>query len=100
MERQRFAGFPDVPSVREVLPGFEKPPSWLGFFGPAGLPGPIVFRLHADIIKSLGSAEVRSKLQEGGMAVIGNTPQEFADLIKGGFDVYGKAFKAADIKPE
>ena len=84
----------------ESLAGFEKPSSWFGYFGPAGLPVPVVARLHTEIVKALDSAEVRARLEEAGMAVIGNTPEQFAALIRRGFDVYGRAVKLAGVEPE
>ena len=44
-EVSRQASMPDVPTVSEVVPGFEKLPSWYAFFGPAGMAAPIVSRL-------------------------------------------------------
>ncbi|MFM9971414.1 MAG: Bug family tripartite tricarboxylate transporter substrate binding protein [Burkholderiales bacterium] len=100
LEGRRFAGLPDMPTVGESVPGFEKPSSWFGFFGPANLPAPIVTRLHGDIVKMLNAPEIRGKLEESGVAVIGNSPVEFATLIKRGYEVYGKAFALSGIKPE
>ena len=37
VEKTRYAGLPDVPTVGETIPGFEMS-SWLGFFAPAGTP--------------------------------------------------------------
>jgi hypothetical protein len=39
-------------------------------------------------------------MQEGALIVVANTPQQFADTIKKGFDTYGRAVKIAGIKPE
>ena len=100
MEGRRFSGLSDVPTIGETLKGFEKPSSWFGYFGPAGLPPPIVARLHGEIVKALGHPEVRARLEEVGMSVIGNTPEEFALLMKRGFDVYGRAVKLAGVEPE
>jgi hypothetical protein len=36
----RFSGAPEIPTVGETLPGYQKPPSWWAFFGPAKLPAP------------------------------------------------------------
>ena len=100
LESRRYAGLPDMPTVGETIPGFEKPASWFGFFGPANLPPPVVNRLHGEIVKMLALPDIRQKLDEAGLAVIGSTPAEFAALIKRGFEVYGKAFALSGIKPE
>jgi len=100
LEAKRFALLPDVPTVGETLPGFEKPASWFGFFGPAGLPQPIVFRVQADVVRGFNVPEVRNRLEEMGLVVIGSTPAEFAAILKKGYEIYGQAAKAAGIKPE
>ena len=100
LEAKRFALLPDVPTVGETLPGFEKPASWFGFFGPAVLPQPIVFRVHADVVRGFSVPEVRNRLEEMGLVVIGSTPAEFAAILQKGYEIYGRAAKAAGIKPE
>jgi tripartite-type tricarboxylate transporter receptor subunit TctC len=100
LENQRFSGLPDVPTVGESLPGFEKPASWFGFFGPAGMQPAVVHRLGTEMARMVTAPDILPKLEEGGYAAIGNSPQEFAALIKAGFDVYGRAVKAAGLKPE
>ena len=100
LEASRYAGLPDVPTVGETLPGFQKPASWFGFFGPAGLPPALVARVHAEIIKALNAPDVRARLGDGAMIVIGNTPEKFAAMLKNGIDVYGRLIKAAGIQPE
>jgi tripartite-type tricarboxylate transporter receptor subunit TctC len=100
LEAKRFARLPDVPTVRESLPAFEKPPSWFGFFGPAGLPAPIVSRLNTDIVRGFNAPELRERLEEMGLVTIGSSPAEFAEIIRKGYDIYGRAAKAAGVKPE
>ena len=100
LERSRHPRFADIPSVSETVPSFEKPASWFGFFGPAGLPRPILARLHDEIVKALNAPENKAKYDESAMFVIGNTPEQFAASIKRGYEVYGEAAKAAGVKPE
>jgi tripartite-type tricarboxylate transporter receptor subunit TctC len=100
LEPMRFAGRPDIPSMSEAVPAFRKPSSWFGVFGPAGLPAPTAARLNSEIVKALGAHEVKSKLDENGMAVIGGTPEDFRALIVDGIARYGAIIKAAGVKPE
>jgi tripartite-type tricarboxylate transporter receptor subunit TctC len=100
LERTRHPRYPDVPAVSETVPAFEKPASWFGFFGPGGLPQPVLARLNAEIVKALNAPEVRLKYEEAAMFVIGNTPEQFAASITRGYEVYGKAAKAAGVRPE
>ena len=100
LESERFSALPDVPSVRESLPNFERPDAWMGLFGPAGLPAAVLQRLNADLVFAVRTQEIRAKFMESGFTPLGNTPEEFAALIRRGFDTYGKAVKAAGLKAE
>jgi len=100
LEPMRFARRPDIPSMSEAVPAFRKPSSWFGVFGPAGLPAPMTARFNAEIIKTLAATDVKSKLDENGMAMIGGTPEDFRALIVDGIARYGAIIKAAGVKPE
>ena len=100
LEPQRFARQPDIPSMSELIKGFEKPSSWFGFLGPAGLDPALVQRLNADIDRILQSDDVKPKLEELGLSVMGGSAQSFAQLIKSGVDVYGELFRQSAIKPQ
>jgi tripartite-type tricarboxylate transporter receptor subunit TctC len=99
-EPTRYSGLPDIPTVAEGVPGFDKPSTWFGFFGPAGMPRPIVQRLNADIVKTVNSPDLRGKLDESGFSIVGSSPEEFAANMKKGFEVYGKIVKLVGLKPE
>jgi tripartite-type tricarboxylate transporter receptor subunit TctC len=86
--------------MSEVIPAFRKPSSWFGVFGPSGLPAPTAARLNSEIVKALNAPDVKSKLDENGMAVIGGTPDDFRVLIADGITRYGAIIAAAGIKPE
>ncbi len=100
MEGARNASHPDVATVAETLPGFQKLGGGLGFFGPAGLPRPIVQRLNAEISKAVFDPEVRAKLEGFGFRVTTSTPEEFAALMKTEFQTYANAVKVAGLRQE
>ena len=96
----RYSGLPDVPTVAEVIPGFERPTDWLGFIGPANLPRPIVQRLSGEVKAALAAPEVRRNLEEAAQRSMWTSPEEFVVLIQHGLEITGKAVKAAGIKPQ
>jgi tripartite-type tricarboxylate transporter receptor subunit TctC len=100
LEPTRYDRLPDVRSMSEIIPAFQKPSSWFGFLGPAGLPGDVVARLNAEIDKALVASDVRGTLADNGMAVIGGTPSAFGALMRDGIARYGAIIKAAGIEPE
>jgi tripartite-type tricarboxylate transporter receptor subunit TctC len=95
----RYAGLPDVPTVGETVPGFEMN-SWLGFFGPAGLPEPVTRRLSQELVRALRDPDTQSRLDAGGLIVVANTPAEFAAQVRKDFEQRGRLIRAANIKPE
>jgi tripartite-type tricarboxylate transporter receptor subunit TctC len=97
---RRYPVVGDIPTVSEQLPGYEAPPVWMGYFGPAGLPQPIVRRLHDEIVKTVTQSEVRAKAQDIGLAAATSTPEELADTVKRDIAVVAKLVKAAGIQPE
>lgn len=97
---QRVAQFPGVPTVSEQLPGYEPPPTWLSYFGPAGLPQPIVQRLYTEIMKIMNLPETHAKLHSSGFIVSTGNPQQVTQMIQRDIAFIGKAVKAAGIQPE
>jgi tripartite-type tricarboxylate transporter receptor subunit TctC len=100
LEPTRYSRLPNVRSMSEIVPAFQKPSSWFGFLGPAGLPREIATRLNAEIVKALNAPDVVAKLEGNGMAVIGGTPEQFGALMQDGIARYGAIIKAAGIQPE
>jgi tripartite-type tricarboxylate transporter receptor subunit TctC len=100
LEPNRFPPLPNIPSITETVPAFHKPSSWLGFFGPRGMPPAVTARLNAEMVKALNAPDLRPRLEAMGFAVIGDTPDQFAVLLKEGIAQYGKIIHAAGIKPE
>ncbi|MGZ3287804.1 MAG: Bug family tripartite tricarboxylate transporter substrate binding protein [Xanthobacteraceae bacterium] len=100
LEPTRYARLPQVRSMSEIVPAFQKPSSWFGFLGPAGLPREIVTRLNAEMAAALNSPDVRSKLEDNGMTVIGGSPEQFGALMQDGIARYGAIIKATGIQSE
>lgn len=100
LEPARFARRSDIPSLSEVVPAFKKPSSWFGLFGPAGLPAAIASRLNAEVVRGLNAPEIRAKLDDNGMAVLGGSPDDFRALIADGITRYGAIIKASGLQAE
>ena len=97
---KRYEDAPHIPAVNEALPGFNMPVAFFGFFGPPGLPRPIVMRLNAEVGRALESPEVRAKAKELYMSVIFTSPDQFAGMIRESIDAYGRIAHAARIQPQ
>src|SRR6266852_9454100 len=60
--RTRSTTFPELPTLGERFPGFEVT-AWIGIFTAAGVPAPVLSRLHDEINRLLASADVRDKVR-------------------------------------
>ena len=95
---KRSQALPDVPSVAESgFPGFEVS-LWLGFFGPRGLPEPVVKKLHGELTAIATSAEMKGQFERNGADPVTTTPAELAKLMKSELDKYTKVIKAAGVQ--
>jgi tripartite-type tricarboxylate transporter receptor subunit TctC len=100
VEAKRQPNIPEVPTLGESIPGYVMPASWLGFFGPAKLPEPVLRRLNTEIVKAVQSADVRVKLEPAGMPIVGTSAEEFARMVRDDIEIFRRIVTAAGIKPE
>lgn len=97
---RRSSAAPELPTIAESgYPGFEVT-TWIGLLAPARTPATIVGRLHLETVKALALPDVRAKLADLGMEGIGNSPDEFAAVIKSGIQKWAKVIKESGIKPD
>lgn len=68
---------------------------------PAGTPRPIGELLYRDVVKALRMPDVIERLAtQGDNELVGNTPEEFAQVIKNDLAKYAKLVRAAGIQPQ
>lgn len=89
---------PEVPSVTERVPGFETPPSWQGYWAPAGVPQAIMQRLQSEIVKSMNSPDTRAKILETGTEIVAPSSADMATMIRRQTELVARIAKAANIK--
>jgi tripartite-type tricarboxylate transporter receptor subunit TctC len=99
VEKTRYSGLPDVPTIGETVPGFEMS-SWVGLFAPTGTPKDIIAKLNAGATKVLTADGVKEKLATLGLVVVAGKPEEMAEVVKSAIAVRGELVKAAGIQPE
>jgi tripartite-type tricarboxylate transporter receptor subunit TctC len=73
---------PNVPTFKEI--GLEpvNRMAYYGIYGPKGLPGEVVEKVHGAMMKTLQDPAVRKRIEDTGSIVIANKPEEFAAQIK------------------
>jgi tripartite-type tricarboxylate transporter receptor subunit TctC len=95
---QRSAAVPELPTMVEAgFPNFNSN-AWFALMAPAGTPQPIIEKLHRETVRILALPEMRKRFDGLGMEVVGNTPAEFAALIKDETPFWAKVIKDAGIK--
>jgi tripartite-type tricarboxylate transporter receptor subunit TctC len=95
---KRSALAPDLPTMAESgYPGFEAVP-WFGLLAPSGTPQDVIDKVHDETVKVMALPDVRKKFDELGLESVGNTPAEFAAVIKKETPEWAKVIKDADIK--
>lgn len=91
--------FPDMPTIKETLPGFEVV-VWFGVLAPAGTPPEIVAKLNDAIVRSLATPGVKETLAKLGVEPKSSTPEEFGATIRTDIDKWAKVVKDANITLE
>ena len=94
---KRLDSLPDVPAIGEVVPGYVGD-AWHGIFVPAGTPLAIADELAADFAKVLAVPDVRNKLIDIGLEPVGNSPAEFAAIVRSDYEKWGQVIRKANIK--
>ena len=94
---KRSALLPELPTVREAgIPGYEVS-AWFGFFGPAGVPKPIVDRLNSELNAIMKLPDIRAKFAELGVETESGSAEEFSAFVRSEAGKWAAVIKAAGI---
>ena len=97
---QRSAQAPDVPTIAESgLPGFTAM-SWWGLMAPAGTPKSIVDRIAAEVSNATRDPEIVERLTPFGVDPVGNSPAEFAAMVRADIELWSRVVKLAGLQGE
>ena len=72
---------PDMPTVSEVLPGFESV-TWFGIYGPKNMPPDITAKVNQAINAALADSDVKERFARLGAEPAGGTAQAFETMVK------------------
>ena len=93
-----IAELPGVPPIAEL--DAKTLPFWYGLLAPAGTPPAVIERLHAETVKAIRDPQVEPKLRAGRIFVIGNTPGEFAAMMRADNAAWGRVIRETGVKGE
>jgi tripartite-type tricarboxylate transporter receptor subunit TctC len=97
---QRVPALPDIPTMSEIVPGFEAT-AWHGVFAKAGTPRPIVEKLNAEVRRMAADPGFQERvLAPNHFRSIAGSTAEFAELIKADSAKWKKFVAEAKISVE
>lgn len=92
------AQVPELPTIAASgLAGFDVS-TWFGIFGPAGLPQPVLERLHAEVSDALRQPDLRAQLANLGAEPASISPQAFAAFVKRELGKYEEVVRASGAR--
>ena len=96
---KRLPSNPELPAMSEALPGFEVV-GWYGVIGPAGMPAPLVAKLHEELVKILNQPDVKNRIESDGSEPVGSSPEEFQRFMRADMEKWSKLVKESGAKLE
>jgi tripartite-type tricarboxylate transporter receptor subunit TctC len=95
---KRSPAAPEVPTIAESGVKDYDYSSWIGLLAPAKTPAAVIARLNAEAVKAIHSPDMQAILAVEASEPVGNTPAEFAAIMKTEVARWMKVVKAAGIK--
>jgi tripartite-type tricarboxylate transporter receptor subunit TctC len=95
----RSESLPDIPTVADVLPGFEAS-AWVAIGAPRNTPAQIVDKLNTEINAALADPKIKARAAELGATVSPGSPDHSSNMIAEETEKWAKVVKFAGIKPE
>jgi tripartite-type tricarboxylate transporter receptor subunit TctC len=96
--KARTGTLPQVPTMAESGHPDIEGDSFVGFVVPAGTREDVIALLNREIVRSLGTPEMKERLTMLGNDVVASTPEEFGQRIRAELPTWAKVIKAANIK--
>jgi len=95
--RTRVVTAPDIPTFVELGYPDLVGENWLGFSGPAGVPAPVVTRLHAEMMQLAKEPDVVARMRSFGITHQPLTPAQFSAYVAKEFARWKPILQAAKI---
>ncbi len=97
---KRQPGWEQVPSLSELLPGFDMV-GWFAVVAPTGTPPAVIATMNRELNSLLADREVRERiLSVGPIAEPGGTPEQLGAFLQEEHQRWAQAAKEIDLLPE
>lgn len=97
---QRVAGWPDVPTFRELGHPDLVASTWFGLSGPAGMPPALVERLNAEVLAALATPEISARLVETAATPRRMSAAEYTAFIAAEVRRWAEVVRVGNIRAE
>ena len=95
---QRSPVLPEVPTIGEQgVQGYDFQ-IWHGVFAPRGTPDKVIRAVNREAVRALNAAEVKERFATLGFVIIGNSPEQFAGVVKSEVAKFRKVIKESGIE--
>jgi len=94
----RSPSLPEVPTMAEAGAANFVMHGWVGMFVPSGVPAPIAQKLHDEVAKALGQAEVRKLIAQGGVEPVDLSLAELKEFVRNAEAVFGEVVRSSNIR--
>lgn len=78
----RLPQLPDVPTFAELGYKNVEAAALVGVVAPAGIPSDVLNTLNKQLVAAINQPSVKQRLIDFGVEPVGNTPQQYADLLR------------------
>ncbi len=97
---KRSRALPDIPTVADSgFPGFEAG-SWMGYFGPKGLPAEVIQTLNQAVNEIIQQPALAAQLSREGADPAGGSPAQFAAFVQREFEKWRVVVKESGAAVE
>jgi len=90
---------PDLPTVADVLPGYEAS-AWYGLGAPKGTPAEFIDKVNTSMNAVLADPKSQARFADLGASLLPGSPAEFGKLVADETEKWGKVVKFAGVKPD
>ncbi len=99
-DKKRSAVLPEVPTMTEAGFAGVETGTWYGILAPARTPPAITAHLHRVIVRMLQQPDVKARMANQGVDIVGSSPDEFQKFIIAEIAKWARVVKAAGVRAD
>jgi tripartite-type tricarboxylate transporter receptor subunit TctC len=98
--KTRVKVLPDVPTLEEAGSPGQEADTFQAVLVPANTPKDVAQFIYQEVVKATKAPEITAKMEQLGLEIICNTPEQFTQQIKVEIAKWGRVIKEANIKAQ